>query len=203
MRSLARGSNSLTATWARVRATSARKFPTEELIWQDPIPAVNHKLIDARDIAALKAKILTSGLSVSRVGFNRVGFGIHFPRLRQTRRRKRRPHPSCAAKRLGSQSTSPTAKGAKTSGRASKTTSTRAIRRKKVSLADLIVLAAVPAVEQAAKNAGHNITRAVHTGRSDASQEQTDVESFAVLEPSRMASAITSKANTPFRPKNC
>ena len=79
------------------------EVPAEELIWQDPIPAVDHKLIDAQDIAALKAKILASGLSVSRAGLDRLGVGVHLPRLRQARRRQRRPHPPGAAEGLGGQ----------------------------------------------------------------------------------------------------
>ncbi len=79
------------------------EVPAEELIWQDPIPAVDHELIDAKDIAALKAKILASGLSVSRTGLDRLGVGVHLPRLRQARRRQRRAHPPGAAEGLGGQ----------------------------------------------------------------------------------------------------
>ena len=79
------------------------EVPAEELIWQDPIPAVDHPLIDAQDIAALKGKILASGLSVSRAGLDRLGVGVHLPRLRQARRRERRPHPPRAAEGLGGQ----------------------------------------------------------------------------------------------------
>ena len=93
------------------------EVPAEELIWQDPIPAVNHPLIDAQDIASLKSKILASGLSVSRAGFDRLGVGVHVPRLRQARRRERRPHSPGAAEGLGSQPARPTGEGAEDSGR--------------------------------------------------------------------------------------
>ena len=112
------------------------EVPAEDLIWQDPIPAVNHKLIDAGDIAALKAKILASGLSDLGVGFNRMGVGVHFPWLRQTRRRERRSYSSGAAKELGRQSAGPTDQGAQDVGRHPDRVQSRAIRGKKISLAD-------------------------------------------------------------------
>ena len=77
------------------------EVPAEDLIWQDPIPAVDHPLIDAADIAELKAKILGSGLSVRRAGADRLGLGLDLPRLRQARRRQRRAHPPGAAEGLG------------------------------------------------------------------------------------------------------
>ena len=86
------------------------EVPAEELIWQDPIPAVDHQLIDDDDIAALKAKILASGLSIPRTGFHRLGLGLHLPRLRQARRRQRCPHPPRPAKGLARQPTRPTGK---------------------------------------------------------------------------------------------
>ena len=92
------------------------EVPAEELIWQDPIPAVNHKLIDEQDIASLKGKILASGLSVSRTGFDRLGVGVHLPRLRQARRCQRCPHSSGAAEGLGSQPAGPTGEGAQDAG---------------------------------------------------------------------------------------
>ena len=160
------------------------EVPAEELIWQDPIPAVDHKLIDAKDIAALKGKILASGLSVSRAGLDRLGVGVHLPRLRQARRRERRAHSPRAAEGLGGQPACPAGEGARRRWRASRATFNGAQSGgKKVSLADLIVLAGCAGVEQAAKNAGHDVTVPFTPGRMDASQEQTDVESFAVLEP--------------------
>ena len=88
------------------------EVPKEELIWQDPIPAVNHKLIDAKDITALKKKILASGLTVSGAGLDRLGVSVHLPRLRQARRCERCPHPPRAAEGLGSQPASPSLEGA-------------------------------------------------------------------------------------------
>ena len=79
------------------------EVPAEELLWQDPIPAVDHPLIDESDVAALKAKVLASGLSVVAAGLDRVGVGVHLPRLRQARRRERRAHPARAAEGLGGQ----------------------------------------------------------------------------------------------------
>ena len=117
------------------------EVPKEDLIWQDPIPAVNHKLIDAQDIAALKAKILASGLSVSRAGFDGLGVGVHLPRLRQARRCQRRPHSSGAAEGLGSQPAAQLAKVLKTLEGIQSEFNNAASGGKKVSLADLIVLA--------------------------------------------------------------
>ncbi len=159
------------------------EVPAEELIWQDPIPAVNHKLIDAQDIAALKGKILASGLSVSQLvstawasastfrGSDKRG-GANGARIRLAPQKDWEVNqPAQLAKVLktleGIQSAF---NGAQSGG-------------KKVSLADLIVLAGCAGVEQAAKNAGHEVTVPFTPGRMDASQEQTDVESFAVLEP--------------------
>ena len=88
------------------------EVPKEELIWQDPIPAVNHKLIGEKDIAFLKAKILASGLVHFATGFHRLGFGIHVSGLRQARRRERRPHSPRAAEGLGSQPAETTGEGA-------------------------------------------------------------------------------------------
>ena len=159
------------------------EVPAEELIWQDPIPAVNHKLIDAQDIASLKAQ--DPGFRPVRLGtgFDRLGVGVHVPRLRQARRRQRRPHSSGPAEGLGSQPACPTGEGAASPRGHPEGVQQRAVGGKKVSLADLIVLGGCAGVEQAAKNAGHKVTVPFTPGRMDASQEQTDVESFAVLEP--------------------
>ena len=159
------------------------EVPAEELIWQDPIPAVNHKLIGARDIASLKGKILASGLSVSALvstawasastfrGSDKRG-GANGARIRLAPQKDWEVNqPARLAKVLktleGIQSAF---NGAQSGG-------------KKVSLADLIVLAGCAGLEQAAKSAGHEVTVPFTPGRMDASQEQTDVESFAVLEP--------------------
>jgi catalase-peroxidase len=159
------------------------EVPAEELIWQDPIPAVNHPLIDAQDIAALKSKILASGLSVSQLvstawasastfrGSDKRG-GANGARIRLAPQKDWEVNqPAQLATVLktleGIQSAF---NGAQVGG-------------KKVSLADLIVLAGCAGVEQAAKNAGHEVSVPFTPGRMDASQEQTDVESFDVLEP--------------------
>jgi catalase-peroxidase len=159
------------------------EVPAEVLIWQDPIPAVDHTLVDAQDIAALKSTILASGLPVSQLvstawasastfrGSDKRG-GANGARLRLTPQKDWAVNqPDQLAKTLktleGIQSDF---NGKQTGG-------------KKISLADLIVLAGVAGVEQAAKNAGHTVTVPFTPGRADASQEQTDVESFAVLEP--------------------
>jgi len=159
------------------------EVPTEELIWQDPIPAVDHKLIDAQDIAALKAKLLASGLSVSQListawasastfrGSDKRG-GANGARIRLAPQNHWEVNqPGQLAKVLR------TLEGIK--DEFNKTQS----GGKKISLADLIVLGGCAGVERAANNAGHKVTVPFTPGRMDASQEQTDVASFAVLEP--------------------
>ncbi len=159
------------------------EVPKEELIWQDPIPAVNHKLIDAADIASLKDKILASGLSVSELvstawasastfrGSDKRG-GANGARLRLAPQKDWQVNqPTQLAKVLK------TLEGIQGSFNGS------ASGGKKVSLADLIVLAGCAGIEKAAKNAGQDVTVPFTPGRMDASQEQTDVESFEVLEP--------------------
>ncbi|HZR20276.1 MAG TPA: catalase/peroxidase HPI [Verrucomicrobiae bacterium] len=159
------------------------EVPEEELVWQDPIPAVNHKLIEETDIASLKGKILASGLSVSELvstawasastfrGSDKRG-GANGARIRLAPQKDWEVNePVVLAKVLkvlvGIQSTF---NGPQSAG-------------KKVSLADLIVLAGCAGIEQAAKTAGHQVTVPFTPGRMDASQEQTDAASFAVLEP--------------------
>ncbi|HVP93618.1 MAG TPA: peroxidase family protein, partial [Methanoregulaceae archaeon] len=159
------------------------EVPAEELIWQDPIPAVNHKLIDAQDIASLKKKILASGLSVSELvstawasastfrGSDKRG-GANGARIRLAPQKDWEVNqPAWLARVLKILESIQSAFNSNASG------------GKKVSLADLIVLAGCAGVEQAAKNAGHEATVPFTPGRMDASQEQTDVASFAVLEP--------------------
>jgi catalase-peroxidase len=159
------------------------EVPREELIWQDPIPAVNHPLIDAQDIASLKSKILASGLPVSQLvstawasastfrGSDKRG-GANGARIRLTPQKDWKVNqPAQLANVLKALEGIQTAfNGAQPGG-------------KRVSLADVIVLAGCVGVEQAAKNAGHEVTVPFMPGRMDASQEQTDVESFDVLEP--------------------
>jgi catalase-peroxidase len=159
------------------------EVPAEDLIWQDPIPAVNHKLIDAQDIAALKSKILASGLSVSQLvstawasastfrGSDKRG-GANGARIRLAPQKDWDVNqPAQLSKVLKTLEGIQSAFNSAQSG------------GKKVSLADLIVLAGCAGVEQAAKKAGHDVTVPFAPGRMDSSQEQTDVESFAVLEP--------------------
>ncbi|MGM3161491.1 catalase/peroxidase HPI [Dickeya undicola] len=157
--------------------------PAEELIWQDPIPAVNHALVSEQDIATLKAKIQASGLSVSQLvstawasastfrGSDKRG-GANGARIRLAPQKDWAVNqPDQLAKVLGTLENIQNAFNHAQSG------------NKQVSLADLIVLAGAVGVEQAAKAAGHAVTVPFTPGRMDASQEQTDVESFAVLEP--------------------
>jgi catalase-peroxidase len=157
--------------------------PAEELIWQDPIPAVNHKLIDAQDIASLKGKILASGLSVSELVSTAWASASTF------RGSDKRGGANGARIRLAPQKDwevnqpAQLAKVLKTLEGIQSAFNRAASGGKKVSLADLIVLAGCAGVEQAAKNAGHEVTVPFTPGRMDALQEQTDVESFAVLEP--------------------
>jgi catalase-peroxidase len=159
------------------------EVPAEELIWQDPIPAVNHKLIGARDIASLKGKILASGLSVSALVSTAWASASTF------RGSDKRGGANGARIRLAPQKDwevnqpAQLAKVLKTLEGIQRAFNRAQSGGKKVSLADLIVLAGCAGIEQAAKNAGHKVTVPFTPGRMDASQEQTDVKSFAVLEP--------------------
>jgi catalase-peroxidase len=159
------------------------EVPAEELIWQDPIPAVNHKLINAKDIASLKRKILASGLSVSELISTAWASASTF------RGSDKRGGANGARIRLAPQKDwevnqpAQLAKVLKTLEGIQNAFNKAQSRGKKVSLADLIVLAGCAGVEQAAKDAGHKVTVPFTPGRMDASQEQTDAASFAVLEP--------------------
>jgi catalase-peroxidase len=159
------------------------EVPAEELIWQDPVPAVDHKLIDAKDIAALKAKILTSGLSISQLVSTAWASAATF------RGSDKRGGANGARIRLAPQKDwevnqpAELAKVLKTLEGIQKDFNGSASGGKKVSLADLIVLGGCAAVEEAAKKAGQKVEVPFAPGRTDATQEQTDVESFAVLEP--------------------
>jgi len=159
------------------------EVPAEQLIWQDPIPAVNHKLIDQQDIAALKGKILASGLSVSELVSTAWASASTF------RGSDKRGGANGARIRLAPQKDwevnqpAQLAKVLKTLEGIQSEFNKAQSGGKKVSLADLIVLGGCAAVEQAAKQAGHAVTVPFAPGRMDASPEQTDVESFAVLEP--------------------
>lgn len=156
------------------------EVPKEVLIWQDPIPAVTHKLIDDQDVAALKGKVLASGLSVSQLVSTAWASASTF------RGSDKRGGANGARIRLAPQ------KDWEVNNPAQLATVLKALEGiqkefnsggKTVSLADLIVLAGCAGIEKAAKNAGHDIKVPFTPGRADASQEQTDVESFEVLEP--------------------
>jgi catalase-peroxidase len=159
------------------------EVPEEDLIWQDPVPAVDHPLIDAKDIADLKAKILEVGLSTAELvstawasastfrGSDKRG-GANGARIRLSPQKDWKANePERLARVLS------TLKGIQQGFNDAQTDG------KKISLADLIVLGGCAAVEAAAKAAGHDIEVPFSAGRTDASQEQTDVEAFAVLEP--------------------
>ncbi len=159
------------------------EVPAEALLWQDPIPAVDHPLIDEQDVAALKAKILASGLSVSQLvstawasastfrGSDKRG-GANGARIRLAPQKDWDVNqPAQLATVLQKLETIQKEFNASQSG------------GKKVSLADLIVLGGGAAIEKAAKDAGHDVKVPFTPGRTDASQEQTDAESFAPLEP--------------------
>jgi catalase-peroxidase len=159
------------------------EVPAEELIWQDPIPEVNHKLINSTDIAALKAKILASGLSVSLLVSTAWASASTF------RGSDKRGGANGARIRLAPQKDwevnqpAQLAKVLRTLEGIQKAFNSRQTRGKKVSLADLVVLAGCAGVEQAAKKAGQKVTVPFTPGRMDALQEQTDAASFGVLEP--------------------
>jgi catalase-peroxidase len=159
------------------------EVPTAKLVWQDPIPAVNHKLINKRDMVSLKGKILSSGLSVSELvstawasastfrGSDKRG-GANGARIRLAPQKDWKVNqPDRLSKVL------------KTLERIRRAFNRAQSGGKKVSLADLIVLAGCAGVEQAAQNAGHKVTVPFTPGRMDASQKQTDEKSFAALEP--------------------
>ena len=159
------------------------EVPSETLLWQDPVPAVDHELIDTNDIADLKGQLLASGLSIAELvatawasastfrGSDKRG-GANGARIRLAPQKDWAVNqPEQLAKVLQVLTALQTGFNAAQTG------------SKRVSLADVIVLGGCTAVEQAAKNAGFAIDVPFAAGRTDASQEQTDVEAFAVLEP--------------------
>jgi catalase-peroxidase len=155
----------------------------EPQLWQDPVPAVDHELIGAQDIAALKSKVIASGLSISQLVSTAWAAAASF------RGTDKRGGANGARIRLAPQKdwevNDPTELGKvlQTLEGIQQDFNSAQSGGKRVSLADLIVLSGCAAVEQAAKQAGHDVTVPFAPGRTDASQEQTDVESFAVLEP--------------------
>ncbi|RWC97450.1 MAG: catalase/peroxidase HPI [Mesorhizobium sp.] len=154
--------------------------PNEELIWQDPIPAIDHELVGEQDIAALKAKILASGLSVSELVSTAWASASTF------RGSDKRGGANGGRIRLEPQKDWEVNQPAELAKVLAKLEAVQAefnAGGKKVSLADLIVLGGVAAVEKAAKDGGHDVKVPFTPGRTDASQEQTDIVSFAALEP--------------------
>ena len=157
--------------------------PAKPMLWQDPVPAVDHKLIGDREIAALKAKILKSGLSISQL------VGTAWASAATFRSSDKRGGANGARIRLAPQKDweanqpAALAKVLRTLEKIQKDFNKALSGGKKVSLADVIVLGGCAAVEEAAKTAGHTVKVPFSPGRTDASQKQTDIESFAVLEP--------------------
>ena len=159
------------------------EVPAEELLWQDPVPAVDHELIDAQGIANLKGKILNSGLSISELVLTAWASASTF------RGSDKRGGANGARIYLAPQKDWEVNQPAQlktvlqTLERIQKEFNSKQSGDKKVSLADLIVLGGCTAIEKAAKNVDHDVTVPFTPGRMDASQEQTDVDSFTVLEP--------------------
>jgi catalase-peroxidase len=159
------------------------EVPVEELIWQDPLPAVKHELINDKDISALKNRIVASGLSVSQL------VSVAWASSSTFRGSDKRGGTNGARIRLDPQkdwkvnNPAQLTKVLKTLEEIQKEFNNAQTNGKLVSLADLIVLGGCAGIEKAAKNAGHDVTVPFTPGRADASREQTDIESFAVLEP--------------------
>ena len=153
------------------------EVPSEELIWQDPVPTVSHKLIDESDIATLKSKLLASGLTISQLVSTAWASASTF------RGSDKRGGANGGRIRLAPQKDWEVNNPAQLSKVLQTLEAIQKDFGKPVSMADLVVLGGCAAIEQAAKNAGHNVKVPFTPGRTDASQEQTDVQSFAVLEP--------------------
>ncbi|EJM74019.1 catalase/peroxidase HPI [Pseudomonas sp. GM55] len=159
------------------------EMPNEELLWQDPIPAVDHPLVNDSDVAGLKNKVLASGLSVSQLVSTAWAAASSF------RGSDKRGGANGGRLRLAPQKSWPANQPAQLANVLAKLEgiqkefNSAQTGGKKISLADLIVLAGGAGVEQAAKNAGHSVTVPFSPGRMDASQDQTDVDSFGFLEP--------------------
>jgi catalase-peroxidase len=173
----------------------------EPQLWQDPVPEVDHELIGEQDIAALKRKILASGLSIPELVSTAWSAAASF------RGTDKRGGAIGARIRLAPQkdweANEPArlAKVLKTLEKIQQDFNSSQSSSKKVSLADLIVLGGCAAVEQAARNAGHNVTVPFAPGRTDASQEQTDVDTFAVLEPTADGFRNYRRAGDPLSPE--
>ena len=157
------------------------EVPSEELIWQDPVPAVDHELIDEADIATLKAKVLDVRAHRLRTGLDCLGVGIDVPQQRQAWRRQRCAPSPRSAERLGGEQPTRTAPDPGRRWKASARSSTA--REHRCRWPTSSCSADVRRSRQRRKSAGHDITVPFTPGRTDATQEQTDVESFAALEP--------------------
>ena len=198
-RTPAPGSSCCTATWARRPATSARTCRSEDLIWQDPLPPVDHELVGEAEIADLKQRPALLRPDRLAAGAHRLVRRRVLPRHRQARWRQRRPAAPRAADRLGGQR-----RASGTSCRCSSGKAEFEQSGKKVSLADLIVLGGSAAVEKAAADAGVQVTVPFQPGRTDASQEQTDVENFTLARAARpTASATGSPRAASSRRRRC
>ncbi len=177
------------------------EVPAEELLWQDPIPAVNHELVDAQDIAALKSQILATGLTISDLVYTAWASASTF------RGSDKRGGANGARIRLAPQKDwqvnqpERLEKVLHTLEGLQKAFNSAQTGNKQVSLADLIVLGGCAGIEQAARNAGHEIAVPFTPGRMDAAQEQTDVASFAVLEPVADGFRNYQKAEFAVRPE--
>ena len=177
------------------------EVPEEELIWQDPVPAVDHELIDAEDVTALKAAILATGLPVSHL------VGAAWASASTFRDSDKRGGANGARVRLAPQKdwevNNPAELAAVLQALEGVQAEFNAAQSggKRVSLADLIVLGGCAAIEQAARDAGHEVAVPFAPGRTDASQEQTDVHSFAVMEPVADGFRNHTRAGDPRRPE--
>ncbi|MBN8680870.1 MAG: catalase/peroxidase HPI [Chitinophagales bacterium] len=178
------------------------EVPAEELIWQDPVPAVNHPLVDAQDVEALKGKILASGLSVSQLVSTAWASASTF------RGSDKRGGANGARIRLAPQKDWAVNNPAQLAAVLQKLEAIQADFNaankggKQISLADLIVLGGCAAVEKAAKDAGHPVAVPFTPGRTDATQEQTDVESFQVLHPLADGFRNYAKPHMPVKAEN-
>jgi catalase-peroxidase len=171
------------------------EVPAEELVWQDPVPAVDHPLVDDADVASLKAQILASGLSIADLVYTAWSSAASF------RGSDKRGGANGARIRLAPQKDwevnqpEQLQKVLRTLEGIQQAFNSAQTGRKKVSLADLIVLGGCAAVEQSAKNAGYAVSVPFSPGRTDASQEQTDVLSFTIMEPAADAFRNYLKSN--------
>jgi catalase-peroxidase len=181
------------------------EVPAEELIWQDPVPAVDHELIDESGHRRPQGQDPCLGPVGLPTGLDRLGVGLHVPRLRHARRGQRGAHPSCAAEGLGSQPAGAACRLCWRPSRESKRRSTaHSPAGRRFRWPTLIVLGGCAGVEQAAKNAGHDVTVPFTPGRTDASQEQTDVGVIRRTRTGcRRVPQLPQNQIQPYRQRNC